>query len=479
MASKYVIAVDLGAESGRVMQVGYDGHRLQLEEKHRFPTGGLTVGKTMYWDILRLWQDITTGIKAVSQAAAVGVDTWGVDFALLDRDGHLLANPVHYRDPRTDGMMEWVFERVPRREVFERTGIQFMQLNTLYQLASLACNRSPLLDIAEKFLMLPDLLNYWLSGAMVSEFTIATTTQFYSPHTANWDTDLLARIGIPAHIFPQIVPSGAKLGEYHGVPVIAPACHDTGSAVAAVPTTTQNYAYLSSGTWSLLGLELDAPVITESSYAANVTNEGGVGGKFRFLRNITGMYLIQQSRLTWQEQTGKKYDYAELAALAEAAEPFRSLFDPDDNYFLLPGDFPAHIRQFCDRTGQPQPETPGQVTRAIYESLAYKYRYFLDKLIAVSGQPVERLHIIGGGSRNALLCQMVANAIARPVVAGPAEATAMGNALVQLMALGEFNTLAEAREMLSRSAETVTYTPQRIAAWEDEYERFKKLLVVK
>ncbi|HEX2905464.1 MAG TPA: rhamnulokinase family protein, partial [Phototrophicaceae bacterium] len=400
MTSKHVIAVDLGAESGRVMRIGFDGERLHLEEVHRFPNMAVMVGGTLHWDVLRLWHEITTGIKLAGEAASIGVDTWGVDFGLLDRDGHLLANPVHYRDARTNDMMEWVFERVPRREVFERTGIQFMQLNTLYQIASLVKNQSPVLENAALFLTIPDLLNYWLSGARVSEFTIATTTQFYNPRAQGWDTELLERIGVPTRILPEIVPSGTRLGDYNGIPVIATAGHDTGSAVAAVPTITQNYAYLSSGTWSLLGLELDNPVINEAAYTANMTNEGGVEGKFRFLRNITGMWLVQQSRQTWQEQTGKTFEYAELAALAEAAAPFRSLVDPDDNDFMAPGDMPSRVRKFCERTGQPQPETPGQVTRAIYESLALKYRHALEQQIAVSGQTVERLHIIGGGSRN-------------------------------------------------------------------------------
>lgn len=478
MASKHVIAVDLGAESGRVMQVSLDGERLHIEEIHRFPSVSVTIHGTLYWDVLRMWHEITTGIKmAAPGAASIGVDTWGVDFGLLDRDGNLLANPVHYRDNRTDGMMEWVFERVPRREVFERTGIQFLQLNTLYQIASLVKANSPVLQNAATFLTMPDLLNYWLSGVKASEFTIATTTQFYNPRSGGWDADLLAKIGAPTHILPEIVPSGTKLGVYNGIPVIAPACHDTGSAVAAVPTTTTNYAYLSSGTWSLLGLELDRPVINDDAYAANVTNEGGVGGKFRFLRNITGLWLIQQSRRVWQEQTGKLYEYAELAELAQAAAPFRSLFDPDHKDFLTPGDIPARLCARCARTGQPQPETPGQIVRAIYESLAFKYRYYLEKLAAVSGRRVDRLHIIGGGSRNTLLCQMVANAIGRPVVAGPAEATALGNALVQFIALGEFADLSQARELMSRSAETTTYEPAATADWDAQYARFQSLLV--
>jgi rhamnulokinase len=477
MTHQHVIAVDLGAESGRVMQVSYDGAALHLEEKHRFPNGPVAVRGTLYWDALRLWHEIMTGIKAAAPgAAAIGVDAWGVDFALLDRDGSLLANPVHYRDSRTDGMMDWVFERVPRREIFERTGIQFMQLNTLYQLAALVKADSPALAQAHTLLTMADLFSYWLSGARVVEFTMATTTQFYNPRAAAWDTDLLARIGAPTHILPEIVPPGTRLGDYHGIPVIAPASHDTGSAVAAVPTTTPNFAYISSGTWSLLGLELHAPVINDASYAANATNEGGVGGTFRFLRNITGLWLIAQSRAVWAEQTGQTISYDELAAQAQASAPFRSLFDPDDPAFLPPGDMPARIRDFCARTGQPAPETPGQVARAIYESLAFKYAYVLDKLRRAAGQTVERLHIVGGGSRNALLCQMAANATGLPVAAGPAEATALGSALVQFIALGVFADLAQGRALMARSAEIRHYEPQQTAEWAAQRERFSALV---
>ncbi len=471
MAVKRVIAVDLGAESGRVMQVGLDGQRLHLEEIHRFPNYGVKVGQTLYWDVLRQWHEINIGIHKVEPgAASIGVDTWGVDFALFDRDGGLLANPVHYRDSRTDGMMEWVFERVPRREVFERTGIQFMQLNSLYQLASLVRANSPLLEAAKLYLTIADVFNYWLSGSRTCEFTHVTTSQFYNPHLGDWDREMLARIGAPTDIFPEIVPPGTRLGAYQGIPVIAPACHDTGSAVVAVPATQENFAYLSSGTWSLLGLELDRPVITDAAYEANVTSEGGYGA-FRFLRNITGLWLIQQSRATWAAQ-GQEYTFEQLTAEAQAAPAFRSLIDPDNPVFTRPGDMPARIREYCRQTGQPEPETVGQVARTIYESLALKYRYVVDMLVRVSGRPVDRLHIIGGGSKNTLLCQWAANAIGRPVIAGPSEATALGNAIVQLITLGEFSDLAQARELVSRSAETVAYEPRDTAQWAEAYERF-------
>lgn len=477
MANKHVIAVDLGGESGRVMRADFDGERLTLAETHRFPNIPVRAGQTLYWDVLRLWHEITIGIKALAQdAAAIGVDTWGVDFALLDRDGNLLGNPVHYRDhSSSEAMMQWVFERMPRREVFERTGIQFMPINGLYRLAGLAQRRSPMLDAAATFLTFADVFNFWLSGSRTCEFTQATTQQLYNPHAGDWDYDLISQLEIPTHIFPTLVQPGDRIGEYQGIPVIVPAGHDTGCAVVAVPTTTANYAYLSSGTWSLLGLELDQPIINDESYAANLTNEGGVYGTFRLLKNIMGLWLVQQCRVTWQE-LGENYDYAQLAALAEKAEPFRSFIDPDNPIFLPPGDMPARIREFCQQTNQPVPETVGQVVRCVYESLALKYRFTLDQLTQVAGRQVDTLHIIGGGAKNALLNRMTADATGRVVVAGPTEATAMGNALVQFISLGELGSLAEARQMLSRTADTETYEPKQTAAWDAQVDRFKALL---
>lgn len=471
----HVIAVDLGAESGRVMRADFDGERLSLSEVNRFSNTAVRARGTLYWDVLRQWRHIAEGIAGAPGAASVGVDTWGVDFALLDRDGNLLANPVHYRDKRTDGMMDWVFDRMPRREVFARTGIQFMQINGLYQIASLVRDNSPLLDAAATFLTIADLFNYWLSGSKTCEFSHATTQQMFNPARNDWDHELIAACGIPTGIFPPIVQPGDRIGEYNGIPVIVPACHDTGSAVVAVPTTTQNYAYLSSGTWSLLGLEVQTPIINDDSYACNLTNEGGVYGTYRLLKNISGMWLAQQCRAAWAAQ-GTNYDYAELVKLAESALPFAALIDPDDASFLAPSDMPAAIRAFCGRSGQAAPESVGAVMRAIYESLALKYRYTLDMLINVSGQQVDTLHIIGGGSQNALLCQMTADATGRVVVAGPAEGTAIGNAVVQLIALGELGDLHQAREMLRRTMATVTYEPRDTAAWDAQYERFRGVL---
>ncbi len=458
------------------MEVSFDGQRFAQIEAHRFPNIPVEVQNTLYWDVLRLWHEITEGIRRVSPGAlSIGIDTWGVDFALLDSQGKLVANPVHYRDARTNGMFEWIFERVPRRMVFERTGIQFQFFNTSLQLASLVRDQSPWLDHARTFLTMPDLLSYWLSGEMSCEFTNVTTTQIYNPHTQNWDYETLNALGIPTDIFPTIVPAGTIKGDYNGIKVIAPACHDTGSAVVAVPTTTENYAYLSSGTWSLIGLELPKPVITDASYVANVTNEGGVYGTYRFLKNVAGLWLSQQCEATWQGE-GHVYSYEELTAKAQEAAPFRSLIDPDDSLFITPGDMPARIREYCRRTHQPEPETVGQVMRTIYESLALKYRVSLDCLTQLSGRTVDRLHIIGGGARNVLLNQMTADCINREVVAGPFEATALGNAIIQFITLGEIDNVTQAREILSHTIEAIHYEPRESAAWDEAYERYRALV---
>jgi rhamnulokinase len=471
----HVIAVDLGADSGRVMTVRLEGETLIQEEAHRFPNVPVMVRGRLHWDVLRLWHEIVTGVDRVLDGAlSIGIDAWGVDYALLDKDGELVGNPVHYRDARTTGAPEWVYQRIPKRDLFERTGLQFMILNTIYQLAAMVRDESDQLARAATYLSIPDLFNYWFTGVKKCEFTHVSTTQLYDPRRGDWDRELMQLLGIPAQIFPEIIPPGTRLGEYKGVPVIAPATHDTGSAVVGVPATQTDYAYLSSGTWSLIGLELPAPVINDGAFQANITNEGGVDGTFRFLKNVVGMWLAQQCRYTWRDQ-GTEYSWDDLTGAAAGAEPFRSLIDVDDPSFLPPGDMPTRIREFCQRTGQPIPETVGQVMRTVYESLALKYRHVLDSMAAVSGQPINRLHVIGGGSRNNLLNQMTADAIKRPVVAGPAEATALGNAIVQLIALGRIASVREARAMLSRTAETRTFEPRDPAAWDAAYERYRQI----
>lgn len=473
MTSQTVLAIDLGAESGRVMAVHFDGRCLSLEELHRFTNPLTTVNNTIYWDFLHLWREITAGIergKALNPAS-IGVDTWGVDFALLDKQGHLLGNPVNYRDPRTNGMMEKAFTKVPQSDVFEQTGIQFLQLNTLYQLLSLVESNSPQLQIADTFLTIPDLLNYWLTGVKACEFSNATTTQMFNPRTGTWAMDMLEQLGIPTHFLPEIIQPGTKLGEYDGIPVIAPATHDTGSAVAGTPTKTDKFAYISSGTWSLVGLEVDEPIISPAALEANVTNEGGVNQTYRLLKNVMGLWIVQQCRATWAAQ-GNRLDYSALTQLAEAASPLQSLFKPDDARLLAPGDHPSIVRAICRENGSSVPESEGAIIRAILESLAMRYRQVLDSLQSLAGFSAEALHIVGGGSQNHLLNQMTANATNIPVVAGPIEATVLGNALVQFMALGQIASLEEGRQIIADSMKLTTFTPQETAAWEEGYSRF-------
>ncbi|WP_420644979.1 rhamnulokinase [Candidatus Leptofilum sp.] len=477
MAQKTVLAVDLGAESGRVTAVHFDDNTLRVEELHRFPNETVTVNGTLHWDFLRLWGEIQAGIAKgkVLQPASIGVDTWGVDFGLLDKQDNLIGSPVHYRDSRTTGMMERALAVVPQAEIFAQTGIQFMPINTLYQMLSLVENQSPQLQIASTFLTAPDLLNFWLTGAKVCEFSNATTTQMVDAGNGRWATNLLTKLDIPTHIFPEIVQPGTNLGLYEGIPIIAPACHDTGSAVAAVPALSDDFAYISSGTWSLVGLEVDEPILTSAALVANVTNEGGVYGTYRLLKNVMGLWILQQCRATWAA-AGEAYSYAELVALAEEAEPLVSIFNPNDPAFFTPGDHPQHIREMCQQTGQPAPQTPGEMTRCVLESLALAYREVLAQVTDVADRTVSTIHIVGGGSQNDLLNQMTADAIGLPVVAGPVEATVIGNALVQLITLGEMADWQQARQVVAGMGELKRYEPARTAVWDDAYGRYQQLI---
>ena len=481
-----LLAFDLGAESGRAMLGQFNGERLRLSEAHRFPNGPVRLPDGLHWDALRLWTEIKRGLALAVQEhgadlASVGLDTWGVDFGLLDRDGALISNPYHYRDSRTDGMLDEAFRRVPREQIFEHTGIQFMQINSLYQLLSMVIDRSPALDIAESFLTMPDLFNYWLTGRKFCEFSNATTTQCYDPRKGDWARPLLERLGIPTHIFPEIVPPGTILGELlprvadevgmDGLRVVAPACHDTGCAVAAVPAAGSNFVYISSGTWSLMGAELLEPIINEQSLASNFTNEGGVGGTFRFLKNIAGLWLLQECRRTWARQ-GEKLSYDDLTQMATEADPLQSIVDSDYGEFLRPGDMPARIRTFCQMTDQPVPQSKGAVVRCALESLALKYRWGLERLEEILGHRLEPIHIVGGGAQNHLLNQFTADATGRQVVTGPVEATATGNIITQAMALGHIASLEEGRQVVRNSFDVVTYEPTSQSKWEEAYARF-------
>jgi rhamnulokinase len=498
MREQCYLGVDLGAESGRVMAGLWDGKRVRLEELHRFPNGPVEIGGTLRWDVLRLWAEIQHGMSlaARSNGAAVrsvGVDTWGVDFVLLSKNNELLGQPYHYRDSRTKGLMKRALAKVPREKVFAATGLQFMEINTLYQLLALQKQSPEVLDAADCLLMMPDFFHWCLSGKHAAEFTDATTTQFFDPIKRCWSYDLLKRFKLPGEILPKVINPGARLGKlrdsvarrtgFGSISVIAPASHDTGSAVAAVPTSqTQEgtWAYISSGTWSLMGIEVRKARLSDDVLRFNLTNEGGVDGTYRLLKNITGLWLVQQCRRVF-ESKGSKYDYGQLELLAGEAPALRSLVDPDDSAFLNPPDMAVAIQEFCRETGQPSPSTEGMLIRCALESLALRYQSVLECLEQVGGKRVEVIHIVGGGSRNSLLNQFTADACNRPVVAGPVEATVLGNVLMQTRASGEIGSLAELRSVVRDSTEVRTFEPRQghLTAWQEARSQLADLSVRK
>ena len=459
---------------------------------HRFPNGPVTVLGHLHWDVLGLWREIKTGLRRYAEVddtadvplAGIGVDTWGVDFALLDEAGSLLGQPYHYRDARTDGMVERASEEVSRDRIYGHTGVQFMQINTLYQLYSMHVQRDPRLDCAKTLLMMPDLFTYWLTGRKVGEYTIASTSQLLNARRRTWDTELLEALSLPTHIFLELVQPGTIVGplldgvaEEMGlagasVPVIATGSHDTASAVAAIPELDETGVYISSGTWSLMGIELSEPMLGEGALALDVTNEGGVGGTIRLLKNVAGLWLLQESRKQWQKE-GETYSWEELLEQATRAEPFRSFINPGAETFLSPGDMPAAIRRYCRETQQPEPESVGAVVRCCLESLALKYRSVLDGLEGLLGRRLETVYIVGGGSQNALLNQFTADACLRPVIAGPVEATALGNLAVQALATGHVSDLAAGRRVVAASVSRQRYEPEQGDAWQEAYERFQ------
>jgi rhamnulokinase len=493
MAETSYLAVDLGAESGRVIAGLFDGRRVRLEELHRFGNGPVHVADTLRWDVLRLWSEIQAGLakagaRCGSSLVSVGVDTWGVDFVLLTKTGEMLGQPYHYRDARTRGVMEQTFARVPKADVFAQTGLQFMEINTLYQLVAMQQTNPELLKLADKFLMMPDVFHWLLSGSRVVEFTNATTSQCFHPVQRAWAVDLLRKLDLPVAMFPEVVEPGTKLGKLRddvarraGLPrlaVVAPATHDTGAAVAAVPTEltgTAKWAYISSGTWSLMGLELPKAVLTPKALAYNVTNEGGIDGTYRLLKNIMGLWLVQECRRSF-ERSGASYDYGTLTQIAQDAPAFRAFVDPDAREFLAPDDMPAAIRDWCRSSQQEVPDTDGGVVRCALESLALKYRMVLGRLEELSGEKTEVIHIVGGGTQNELLNQFTANATGRPVVTGPVEATALGNVLVQARTAGEIGSLKEIRDVVRASSTMKRYEPQQQSAWNDAYGRFLELV---
>jgi rhamnulokinase len=472
MTRRYV-ALDLGAESGRAMLATLEDHRLALDELHRFPNSPVHLPNGLYWDTFRLFHEMCEGLRLAGKAAdrldGVAVDTWGVDFGLIGPDGALIENPRHYRDCRTSGLPARLFERLPQEEVFRETGVQTMEINSLYQLYAIQLQSPWLLERAHKLLFMPDLLNYFLTGVECSETTIASTSQFYNPARKRFATEMLRKLGITAGFLGTLVDPGEHLGPV--LPIIAERCgleqdtpvfavggHDTASAVAAVPTNGgKNWCYISSGTWSLMGVELDAPVINDESRKANFTNEVGVAGKIRFLKNIAGLWLIQECRRAWASQ-GKEHSYAELMAMAAASGPIESIIDTE--MFHSPGHHPERIQQHCRETGQAIPDDPGSICRVILQSLAARYKQVLESIESLTGRSIEVIHIVGGGSQNRLLNQLAANVTGRLVIAGPTEATAAGNALTQALGAGDIASLSELREVVKRSFSVETFRPQ-------------------
>lgn len=485
-----VLAFDLGASSGRAIVGRLADGRLTMTEVHRFANEPVAVGDHLHWDILRLLHEIKQGLlKARQQGhddiAGIGIDSWAVDFGLLSSTGELLGNPYHYRDHHTEGMIEEVCGVLGKERIYGATGIQFLPFNTIYQLRAIQKAGNPILGQAKHLLMIAELLRYFLTGEIKSEYTIATHSQLLNATSRSWDTGLLRDLGLPDEIMPDIVEPGTIVGRLlpsiceelgvPSVPVIAVAEHDTASAVVAVPAAEGDFAYLSSGTWSLLGTELPAPVLTEQALQLNFTNEGGVERTYRLLKNIMGLWLVQECRNEWEKE-GKAHSFAELVEQAERAEPFVSLIDPDHPDFMNPAHMPKQIEAYCRATGQPVPAAEGATIRCVLESLALKYRMVLDNTEQLSGRRFPVLHIVGGGANNALLCQFTADAIGRPVVAGPTEGSAIGNIAVQLMALGHIGSLAEARDVIRASFPLQTYEPREPEAWERAYARFRQVI---
>ena len=485
MKQSNYLAIDLGAESGRTIVGALDGNHLSLTETHRFPNGPVRLNDGLHWDMLRLWSDIKNGIRKSKPFDSIGLDTWAVDFALLDKNGSLLGNPFHYRDARTDGMLDEAFKVMPRAEIFANSGIQFMQLNTLYQLIAAVRSNSSVFDVAKTFVTIPDLFNFWLTGELTNEFTNATTTQCFDPRTRTWSTKILDAFGIPSHLFKPTTDSGTQIGtllpnlaEETGagtVPVILPACHDTGSAVVAVPATNEDFVWLSSGTWSIMGAEVHEPCLAEKALEYNFTNEGGVNGTWRLSKNIMGLWLVQECRREWSRQ-GEEISFDALTQLAAESEAFLSVIDPDDGLFLAPGDMPSRIQKYCVDTNQRVPQTKGQIIRVVLESIALKYRLVLERLEELSGKHLEPLHIIGGGTRNKLLNQFTADSTGRTVITGPVEATAIGNILMQAIGMKHISSLAEAREVVRISFEPEIFEPRLNSAWDEAYTRLKKVV---
>lgn len=484
---KKLLAFDFGASSGRAMLGRFDGVKIDLEEVHRFSNDPVQVNGTLYWDVLRLFHEIKQGLikaKSFGKIDSLAIDTWGVDFGLIDEQGHLLENPVHYRDIRTQGIMEEVFEKIPSETLYKRTGIQFLNFNTLFQLYYLKTRRPDLLARADKMLLMPDLFLYMLTGEKQAEYTIASTGQTIDAASADWAKDMFDTLDLPTNLLCPIVYPGKMTGRLSDaicdelgvdpIPTVAVTSHDTASAVVAVPADQEDFVYISSGTWSLMGIESEQPVINDQTFKFNFTNEGGYDKSIRFLKNIMGLWLIQESRRQWIRE-GADVSYADLEREALACEPFKCFINPDEAILATPGNMPKRIRELCRQTGQPVPEKRGEVVRCIYESLALKYRVTKEQIETVTGKHYPDLHIVGGGTKDGLLSQFTANATNSRVIAGPIEATALGNMAVQLMAQGAIQSLAEARKVIAASFELMHYQPRDQADWEAALAKYRTL----
>ncbi|GHT21039.1 L-fuculose kinase [Planctomycetales bacterium] len=492
--TKNYLAVDMGASSGRHIVGRFDGEYLELEELYRFDNAPVQMTGTFYWDLPGLWQHVQNGLQVAGakyegDITSVGVDTWGIDFALLDRNGKFLSNPVCYRDARTDGMMEKVFQTVSRNEIFQHTGLQFMQFNTLYQLFAMKKNNSPLFDIADTFLMMPDIFHYLLSGVKSVEFTNATTTQMFDPVKNSWAFPLLEKLGVPSKFLPQTAQPGTVLGSLrseltaltnlNNTRVVLPGTHDTASAVMSVPATgsgnSRNWAYISLGTWALMGIESPKPLVNETVSSLNFTNEGGVGNTIRVLKNICGLWLLQECRRVWN--TERRYQQLEplswddMTRMTQQAKPLVSFIDPDAREFLSPTDMPKAIAAYCERTRQKIPESKGEILRCAQDSIALKFRQILEMCEKIGGEKIETIHIVGGGTKNRQMCQAAANACQRRVLAGPVEATAVGNIMMQAIASGSIKGISEARQIIRSSFDIIEFEPQDAGEWNDAYER--------
>lgn len=489
-----VLAFDFGASSGRAMLFTFDGEKLSIEEMHRFSNDPVMAGNSFHWDVLRLFFEIKQGINKTVLAGhkdikAIGIDTWGVDFGLFDKNGKLLGNPYHYRDTRTSGMIDLANQMMGKKYIFDKTGIQFNFFNTLFQFMAMKKENDPVLGIADKMLFMPDIFNYLLTGVMKNEYSIASTSQLLNVKTKDWDKELMEKAGIPTDIFGEIVMPGTVIGELSDdiceelgcpkIPVVAVGSHDTASAVASVPVTEDyKYAYISTGTWALMGSELDSPNVTDTTFQYDFTNEGGVCGKIRFLKNIMGLWIIQESKRQWARE-GKNFTFDDLEQAAWSAEPFQSFIDPDCEDFAAPGNMPRRIREFCKRTGQHVPEGEGEIIRCVAQSLAFKFRMVADAIEDITKEPLSAVHMVGGGIKDTMVCRFTASATGKTVLAGPVEATSTGNAVVQLMALGKIGSLTEGRQIVKNSFPVKTYEPEDAENWNKAYEAYKKIVTLK